>query len=118
MRIEINRKSNAIIISFDTHRESFESASERNRFFHGLYGWEQSVPRNGKTYHYWRSGVLEDVPHVKISDSVFAVEKEHAEKIMEYFDEWEDKIELEMFEVLMEFERLLNKSKTNDKFRL
>ena len=115
MRIEIRKR--AIIISFDTHRQSFQSASERNKFFRGLYGWEQSVPRNGKTYHYWRSGVLEDVPHVKISDSVFAIEKTNAEKIMEYFDEWEDKIELEMFEVLMEFKRLLNKSKINDKIR-
>lgn len=112
MRIEI-RKKNAVIISFDTLSKRFESQSERNRFFHGLYGWEQRVPGNSKVYRYWRSGVLDDVPHVRISDSVLAVAREDMKKVIEYFDEWEDKVETEMFEVVMEFDRLLcSKKKT------
>ena len=112
MRIEVRRgKTSAVIISFDTHSQNFESASERNKFFHGLYGWEQTVPGNSRVYKYWRSGVLDDVPHVKISDSVFAVAMENMKKVEEYFQEWEDKIEWEMYEVMMEFDKLLNKNR-------
>lgn len=111
MRIEIRKRANAVIISFDTHGGRFESPSERNRFFRGLYGWEQTVPSRRRVYRYWRSGILDDVPHVKISDSVFAVAHEHMKRVREYFREWEDKIEWEMFEVMMEFDKLLNKNR-------
>lgn len=118
VRIEIRRgRTNAVIISFDTHSQKFESASERNKFFHGLYGWEQRVPGNDRVYRYWRSGVLDDVPHVRISGSVFAVAADHMEKIARYFEEWEDKIEFEMFDVLMEMDRFLNEERVRDKLR-
>lgn len=118
MRIEIRRgKANAVIISFDTRSDRFESPSERNRFFHGLYGWEQRVPRNDRVYRYWRAGVLDDVPHVKISDSVFAVAMENMKRIVEYFDEWEDKVEMEMFEVLMEMDRFLSDERLKDRLK-
>lgn len=113
MRIEIRGKASCVIISFDTRSDRFESASERNQFFHGLYGWEQRVPGNDRVYRYWRAGILDEVPHVKISDSVFAVAMEHMKKIQEYFDSWEDKIDVETFEVLMELDRFLNKGRIN-----
>lgn len=108
MRIEIRGKANAVIISFDTRSDRFSSPSERNQFFHGLYGWEQRVPGNARVYRYWRAGVLDDVPHMKISDSVFAVAMEHMKKVTEYFDGWEEKVEFEMFEVMMEMDKFLS----------
>lgn len=113
MRIEIRKKENVVIISFDTHGGKFESANERNRFFRGLYGWEQRVPGNDRVYRYWRAGILDDMPHVRISDSVFAVAAEHMKRVRTYLEEWDDKIDFEMFEVLMEFDRFLNKEKVN-----
>ena len=45
MRIEIKKKRErtAILISFDTIKDRFKSASERNRFYWELYGRRQVV---------------------------------------------------------------------------
>lgn len=97
----------AVIISFDTHADRFESPSERNKFFRGLHGWEQQVPRGDKVYRYRRLGLLDEVPHVKIADSVFMVMAEHMHRVEEYFRQWREKVEFDMFEVMMEQHKLL-----------
>ena len=109
VRIEIRRgvDGRAVIISFDTHIERFESANERNKFFRGLYGWEQVVPSEHKRYVYRRPGLLDDVPHMKISESVFMIANEHMKRVQEYFDQWHEKVEFEMLEVMLQNQRVM-----------
>jgi hypothetical protein len=107
MRIEIRRgNGKAVIVSFDTRSERFESATERNRFFRGLYGWEQVVPSERKNYRYRRPGLLDDVPHMKISDSVFMVAADHIKRVLQYFEQWHEKVEFDMFEVMLARQRM------------
>ena len=115
MKIEIRRGSHArvVIVSFDTRSHLFESAYERNKFFRGLYGWDQVV----KKYRYRRSGLLDDIPHSKIADSVFMIAMENMEKVMEYFEQWQQKVEWEMTEVIMEREKLLKQFHNAEQLR-
>ena len=114
MKIEIRRGQDgrAVIISFDTRTEQFESANERNKFFRGLYGWEQVVPGERRDYHYRRPGLLDDVPHMKISDSVFMVAAEQTKRVREYFEQWQKKVEFEMLEVMLENQRIMKELMT------
>ena len=107
MRIEINKKKGitAILISFDTLREKFESASERNRFYWSLYGRKQIIVKQSGRYEYDREGLLESIPHIKVSDSVFIIAMEHMKKMMEFFEEWHDKVIFETFPVLLDERR-------------
>jgi len=108
MRIEIkkNKEQTAILISFDTIREKFESASERNRFYWKLHGRKQVVVKSSGRYEYNRKGLLEEIPHIKVADSVFIIAMEHMKRMMEFFDKWEDKIELKTFPVLLDKKEL------------
>jgi len=104
MRIEIKKKKGqtAILISFDTIKEKFESASERNRFYWKLYGRKQIVTKSSGRYEYNREGLLKEIPHIKVANSVFIIALEHMKRMMEFFDKWEDKIELKTFPVLLD----------------
>ena len=104
MRIEIRkRKENtAILISFDTVREKFESASERNRFYWELHGRKQVVIKQSGRYEYDREGLLGEIPNIKVSDSVFIVAMENMKRMMQFFKEWQDKVEFETFPVLLD----------------
>lgn len=103
MKIEIRKKQNetAILISFDTDTEKFESLSERNRFFWGLHGRKQTVIKNEKRYEYEHEGLLDEIPHIRVDNSVFIVAMEHMKRMMQFFDEWEDKVEVKTFPVLL-----------------
>ena len=115
MKIEIRRgpHTRVAIISFDTRSKHFDSAYERNKFFRGLYGWKQVV----KTYRYRRPGLLDEIPHSKIAESVFMVSMEHMEQVMEYFEQWKRKVEWEMTEVMMERESLLREFSNAEQMR-
>jgi len=104
MRIEIRkRKENtAILISFDTVKEKFESASERNRFFWELHGRKQVVIKQSGRYEYQKEGLLEEIPNIPVSDSVFIVAMENMKRMMQFFKGWEDKVEFETFPVLLD----------------
>jgi hypothetical protein len=104
MKIEIRKKDGkeAILISFDTIKEKFDSPSERNRFYWELYGRKQVVIKHSKRYEYEREGLLEDIPHIKVANSVFIIAMEHMKRMMKFFDEWEDKVELKTFPVLLD----------------
>lgn len=106
MRIEIHKKGvgQAVIISF--HSKKFNSDYERSKFFRELHGWKQIVPKENKKYTYKRSGLLDEVPHVKIADSVFMVAMENMKRMMEFFDEWSEKVDCEMMEVMMNRKRM------------
>ena len=104
MKIEIRKKDGkeAILISFDTIREKFDSPSERNRFYWKLYGRKQVVIKKSKKYEYEREGLMDEVPHIKVADSVFIVALENMKRMMKFFDEWDDKVELKTFPVLLD----------------
>jgi len=103
MRIEIKRRKGdtAILISFDTVKEKFESVSERNRFYKELHGWNQVVIKQSGRYEYKREGLLEEIPNIKVSDSVFIVAMENMKRMMEFFKGWQDKVEFETFPVFL-----------------
>jgi hypothetical protein len=104
MRIEIRkRKENtAILISFDTVKEKFESPSERNRFYWELHGRKQVVVKQSGRYEYNHEGLLEEIPNIKVADSVFIIAMEHMRRMQEFFNEWQDKVEVETFPVLLD----------------
>jgi len=104
MRIEIRKKreQTAVLISFDTVKEKFESASERNRFYWELHGRKQVVIKKSVRYEYEREGLLEEIPNIPVSDSVFIVAMEHMKRMMQFFKGWEDKVEFETFPVLLD----------------
>ena len=103
MRIEIKRKvgETAVLITFDTVKENFESASERNRFFWELYGRKQVVTKDSGRYEYEKEGLMDEIPHLKVSNSVFIIMQEHMKRMMEFFEEWDDKVEFDTFPVLL-----------------
>jgi hypothetical protein len=104
MRIEIKKKreDTAVLISFDTVREKFESASERNRFYWELHGRRQVVIKKAVRYEYEKEGLLEEIPNIPVSDSVFIIAMQHMKRMMEFFKEWDDKVEFETFPVLLD----------------
>ena len=103
MKIVIKDKNltQAVIITFHTNNERFDSGYERIKFFKELHGWKQTVPNGDKKYVYRRSGLLDEVPHVKLADSVFAVAMEHMKRMEQFFNEWEEKVDCEMLEIMM-----------------
>ncbi len=117
MRIEIrkNGENTGILISFDMDCSKFDSNYERNKFFRGLYGWEQVIRKNNSVYHYHREGVMNEVPHIKVDNSVFIVAMEEMQRILDYFGEWESKIHWKTFQVLLAPEELrLLEKKANE----
>jgi hypothetical protein len=104
MRIEIKkRKDNtAILISFDTQKEKFDSLSERNRFFWELHGRKQVVIKQSGRYEYKKDGLLEEIPNIPVSNSVFIIAMEHMKRMQAFFNEWQDKVEFETFPVLLD----------------
>ncbi len=106
IRITIRNRNGAVLVSFHTVRERFDSEYERNKFFRELHGWEQIVPQASKRYVYRRRGILDEVPHIKVADSVFIVAAKHMQRMQNFFDQWEDKVHAEMMEVFVEREKL------------
>jgi hypothetical protein len=103
VRIEVrkNGMATAFIITFHTRTEKFESDYERSKFFRELYGWNQTVPKNDKKYLYRRQGVLDEVPHIKVAESAFIVAMENMKRMMQFFDQWQGKVEFETMEVML-----------------
>jgi len=102
VKIEVRRNGVPVaIITFHTKPERFDSDYERVKFFKELHGWNQTVPRNGKRYTYRRSGLLDEVPHVKLADSAFMVALQHMKRVEEYFDAWAGKVHCDMMEAML-----------------
>ncbi len=116
LKIEIKKKGGetAVLISFNTEAEKFESASERNRFFWALHGRKQVVIKSEKRYEYHREGLLEDIPHIKVDNSVFIIALQNLKRMIEFFDEWEDKVEFKTFPVLLDRKEVKELKKTKE----
>ena len=100
----IERKR-AILITFTVNTSKFESMSERNKFYKELYGWKQTVKKQEKRYIYRRNGLLDEMPHIKVDKSIFIIMREHMEKMRRFFDEWDDKVQWDEFDVLLNKEK-------------
>jgi len=95
----------AVLISFTVTTSKFDSMSERNKFYKELYGWKQIVKKQEKRYVYRRDGLLDEIPHIKVDKSIFIIMKRHMERMRRFFEEWEDKIKWDKFDVLLDEER-------------
>ena len=102
-------KRRAILITFSVATKKFKSNYERNKFFRQLYGWKQTIRKEEKIYTYRRQGILDEVPHIKVDQSMFIITRKHLERIREFLDGWEDKVRWKMFDVILneEYENLL-----------
>ena len=108
VRVEIRKNGNgaAVIITFDTQADKFESAYERNKFFRELHGWTQTIPAGEKRYEYRRPGLLDEIPHIKVANSAFIVALEHMKRMEAFFEEWHEKVEYEMLRIMMDPEKM------------
>lgn len=121
LKINYNKKAiimekmkKVIIVTFRTHSDSFDSEYERSKFFKELHGWKQSVPSENKRYVYRRNGLLDFVPHEKIADSVFMAMLDDMERIEDFFNQWNKKVEYDIMRIMVERERFLRMMKSND----
>lgn len=96
----------AILISFDTAGERFASASEKTKFFTELHGRKQVVTMEKKRYVYQRDGLLDQVPNIRVDNSVFIVAQEQMRRMEEFMKEWEDKVMFKTFPVLLSQEEV------------
>ncbi|MFB6242253.1 MAG: hypothetical protein ABEJ36_05655 [Candidatus Nanosalina sp.] len=99
----------AALITYNTERKNFDSVYERNKFYRGLFGYKQTVRKNGKEYEYEKDGLMDEIPHIRIDDSVFIAPTRHVSKVEEYFDEWGEKVSKHIFTVIIEDESIIDK---------
>lgn len=92
-----------IMITFSIRTEKIKP-SEKTVFFRKLYGWKQVVPNEDKVYEYERPGILDEIPHEKVDQSSFIVPEDNFDEIMEFFDQWHNKVMLKTFKVLLDRE--------------
>ncbi|MFB6180731.1 MAG: hypothetical protein ABEJ93_02540 [Candidatus Nanohalobium sp.] len=102
-------EESATLLTYRTQKENFESVYERNKFYRGLFGYTQTVKRNGKRYEYEKDGLMDEIPHLRIDDSVFIVPEEAADRVVEYFEEWGEKVSYHCFTVLIDEKEILDK---------
>lgn len=103
MKITIKRRGTheAILISFSTNNNRFSSSSERTKFFEELYGRRQIIKRERRVYEYNREGALPR-SHIKVDNSVFIIAMKHMQEMMNFFDEWKNKVQVKSFPVLLD----------------
>ena len=98
----MDKEKRGVLITFSIKTSKFRTPSEKTVFFRKLYGWKQVVPSEEKTYEYERPGILDEVPHEKVDQSSFIVPENRADEIMEFFEEWHNKVILKSFKVLLD----------------
>ena len=105
------QEEEAALITYNTERKNFDSVYERNKFYRGLFGYKQTVRKNGKEYEYEKDGLMDEIPHMRIDDSVFITPKSCISKVEEYFEGWGTKVSRHIFTVVIEDENILEKIK-------
>lgn len=96
----------ATLVCFSVRGEKFDSASERNKFFRGLYGWKQTVRTEDaggheKEYVYERHGVLDRVPHKKVDQSSIIIDEQKTDDVFRFFRSWANKVMWRTFRVML-----------------
>lgn len=105
----------ASLLTYSTERQNFDSVYERNKFYRGLFGYKQTVKKNGKTYEYDKDGLMDRIPNIRIDDSVFIIAKKRTPEVKDYFVEWEPKVSYHIFKVILERQELLKQIKEDEK---
>lgn len=88
--------------AYDAKGKRFDSRSERNKFYRGLFGYKQTVRRNNKVYRYEKPGLLGTIPHIKVEDSVFIVHRGRRQPFTQYFSSWAGKVDVKTFNMILE----------------
>ncbi|WEL19106.1 hypothetical protein [Candidatus Nanohalococcus occultus] len=101
----------AALLTYDTNSSEFDSVYERNKFYRGLFGYKQTVTKNGKEYNYEKDGLMDEISCIRIDDSVFIFGKKNQEKVEEYFSSWGEKVTHRIFTVIVEDPELIEKLK-------
>lgn len=121
MKIEIKKKGSttAILISFGMNTSKVNT-TEKSKFFTELYGRDQTIKKEKKKYFYRRVGIMDEVPHISVDNSVFIVAMEQMKRMEEFFDEWEDKVMFKTFPVILDKEETeqLQEVPVQDGFKL
>ncbi|MBU5537285.1 MAG: hypothetical protein QXO57_00640 [Candidatus Aenigmatarchaeota archaeon] len=91
-----------ILVAFSIRTEKIKNSSEKSKFFKELYGWTQIVPKDNRTYSYYREGILDRMPHLKVDQSSFIVPEDKFEEIIDFFEEWSNKVIWKTFKVLLD----------------
>jgi len=95
----------AVIIKFSIESKNFVNNTDRNRFFRELYGWKQVVIKQKKRYTYQREGLLDKFPCERIDKSMLLIQKEYVNKILNFLQDWENKVNWNIFDVLLDEEQ-------------
>ncbi len=103
----------AVLLSYDVRSDRFESRSERNTFYRGLFGYKRTVRRNDTVYHYDTDGLLDEVPHIKVEDSVFIIRRSDAPQFKTYFTDWTGKVDVQMYKIKLEDTRITDDENGN-----
>ena len=76
-----------------------------------MYGWKQIITKKiirkkpkteKKVYTYRREGLLDEMPHRKVDQSSFIVPEDNFETIINFLEEWHDKVIWKSFKVLLD----------------
>jgi hypothetical protein len=103
----------ASLLTYSTEKKNFDSVYERNKFYRGLFGYKQTVKKNGKKYEYDKDGLMDKIPNLRIDDSVFIITKKRTGEVREYFVEWEPKVSYHIFTVMIDNQEILRKIQEN-----
>lgn len=99
----------AALLTYDTNSSKFDSVYERNKFYRGLFGYKQTVTKNGKEYNYEKDGLMDEISCIRIDDSVFIFRTKKKPEVEEYFSEWGEKVTYHIFKVNLEDPELIEK---------
>jgi hypothetical protein len=96
-------KGNIIVFRF---KEKTEQKSI-NQFCKKFYG--QNTSSHGGKYQYRRHGLLDNIPHIKLIGGVILVEKDFAEKVIDFLKEYNAEFYIREVILLYEDEVILGK---------
>jgi hypothetical protein len=102
----------ASLLTYDTKRKKFDSVYQRNKFYRGLFGYKQTVKKNGKEYKYEKDGIMDKIPSIRIDDSVFILAKQHTGEVEDYFSNWGDKVKHHIFTVMIDDQDIIDRLDT------
>jgi len=78
-----------------------------NQFCKKFYG--QSTSSHGGKYQYRRTGLLDNIPHIKLIGGVIIVTKDFAEKVIDFLKEYNAEFYIREVILLYEDEAILGK---------
>jgi hypothetical protein len=102
----------AVIITFNINSAKFKSTYERNKFYKQLYGWKQTIKKEYGTYSYENDGILNKIPHIRVSKSLFIIPNEYINLIEDFFKQWEEMTNYKEFIIFLrkeDIDELINR---------